>query len=102
MARHELFERIQTWNVVFDKFTLSPTDNQDAERLVNQFDDDWDNNMLKNASALEMIEELENTVVEKKLINAISLAKSKDKTKLDEIHLLLLEVQKFMYQNNLI
>lgn len=101
MTKHELFDRIQTWNMLFDQIPLPTVQNPDAQDIKLEVERQWDAGMLHNASELEVIKEIQGTPVEQDLRTAITYAKSFDRTKLKDIHSLLQKVQKYMFQNHL-
>jgi hypothetical protein len=100
MNKHDLFEKISNWNSMYNPKSM-PAFSAEAELIKRKFEEDWDNGFLKNASELETITELKGIEIEIKLLKAINLAKSYDRTKLGEIHDLLMEVQKYMFNNHM-
>ncbi len=101
MTSHELFDRIQTWNILFDQMPLPPATNPDVDKIRIEVERQWDNGMLLNASELEMVRDLLGSSVENDLKTAITYAKSFDRSKLQDVHTLLLKVQKYMFQSHL-
>jgi len=101
MTTHELFDRLQTWNMLFEQIPLPSFNNPTAQQLKLEVERQWDNGMLHNASELEVIDDIKNTPIETDLRTAIEYAKSGDRTKLKEIRSFLQNVQKYMFENRL-
>ena len=101
MTSHELYERITVWLGMSDQIQPPPTQTPGAAVIQDGFENDYDNQMLKNAGDLEVIKELNNTPAGNDLRQAIDFGRSKDRSKLTDIERLFKAVQKYMFQNHL-
>lgn len=101
MTSRELFDRIQTWCSGYPQIPIPPSQTPKFKAIRLRFEGDTINGQLQNISQLEVTEELIGTPVEADLRKAIDFAKSADSSKLGEIHSLLRNVQKYMYENEL-
>lgn len=101
MTPHELFERISVWLGMCDQIQPPLSQSPGVAKIKAAVENDWDNQMLGSAAELEMIKELENTLLGNDLKQAIAFARGKDRSKLPDIERLLRKVQKYMSKNNL-
>ena len=101
MNAHKLFEKISAWKVMYNQIPLPLSNNTDDDKIKIETDLEWDTQMLKNASKLEVIHRIIGTPVEKTLAAAIELASTNDRKNIPEIRKLLIDVQKYMYEYGL-
>jgi hypothetical protein len=72
-----------------------------TDKTKTDADLEWDTQLLKNASKLEVIHRITGTPVEETLTAAIELARTNDRKNIPEIRKLLIDVQKYMYEYGL-
>ena len=101
MNAHKLFEKISAWKVMYSQIPLPLSNNIDADTIKTETDLEWDKQMLKNASKLEVIPKIIGTPVGETLTAAIELARANDRKNIPEIRRLLIDVQKYMYEYDL-
>jgi len=101
MNAHKLFEKISAWKVMYAQIPLPLSNNTDADKIKTETDLEWDLQMLKNASKLEVIHRIIGTPIGESLAEAIELAKTNDRKNIPEIRKLLIDVQKYMYEYGL-
>lgn len=99
MNRHELFDRIRTWNSMYEQIGIPASENAVFDAIGIKINAQFKNDQLQSVAALEVAEELIGTPVEDDLRKAIAYGKSSDPSKLDEIQELLHKVQKYMHEN---
>lgn len=99
MNRHELYDRISTWNSMFEQIEIPPSRVPEIEAIRQRVKAQANEARLCAVAQMEVPAELEGTVVENNLRTAIAYARAIDPSKLDEIHDMLLEVQKYMRNN---
>lgn len=101
MTSRELFDRIQTWNSMFEQIEIPPAQNPEAKAIRKEVERKINYEKLFAVSQLEVTNELIGAPVEKNLRKAIDYTRTSDLSKLKEIHKLLIKVQKYMYKNGL-
>ena len=79
MNAHKLFEKISAWKVMYSQIPLPLSNNTDADKIKTETDLEWDKQILRNASKLEVIHRIIGTPVEKFLTTAIELASTNDR-----------------------
>ena len=101
MTANELRDRIDTWLSLTNQRAIPPTTNPVAAALKAQTEAQWDGGMLKNAADLELVPELVATIAEPALVEAIEMAKRKDRNSLPAIEKRLRQVQAYMAKNGM-
>jgi len=101
MNAHKLFEKISAWKVMYEQIPLPLSNNADADKIKTETDLEWDSQMLKNASKLEVVHRIIGTPIGETLTAAIELARTNDRKNIPEIRKLLIDVQKYMYEYDL-
>ena len=86
---------------MYNQIPLPLSNNTDADTIKPETDLEWDSQMLKNASKLEVIHRIIDTPVGETLTAAIELARTNDRKNIPEIRKLLIAVQNYMYEYGL-
>ncbi len=94
MDANYLLEIITTWRDIYQSISVSV----DKERTKEdeEFHIKWNAGMLKVIAALETIDDIACSPVEKHFIKAIENARTRDTKKLDDIYVLLGEVEEYL------
>lgn len=99
MNRHELYDRISTWNSMFEQIEIPPSRVPEIEAIRQRVKAQTNEARLCAVAQMEVPEELVGTVLENDLRTAIAYARATDPSKLNEIHDMLIKVQKYMRNN---
>jgi hypothetical protein len=91
----DLLETISTWRSIYSVIS-APV--QTRNEFEEQFHAKWNKGMLKVVAALNIIEEIRNTPVEKHLSKAIEDGRTHDEKRLDDIYVLLGEVERYLQE----
>lgn len=86
---------------MYNQIPLPLSNDTDAGKIKTETDLEWDTQMLKNASKLEVIPKIIGTPGGESLATAIELASTNDRKNIPEIRKLLIDVQKYMYEYGL-
>jgi hypothetical protein len=91
----DLLETITTWRNIYSTIS-APVETRNS--YDEQFHEKWNRGMLKVVAALDIIDELKNTPVEKHMLKAIEDGRAHDEKRLDDIYVLLGEVEKYLIE----
>ena len=89
-----LLEIISTWRDIYESISVSV--DKERSKEDEEFHRKWNFGMLKVIAALETIDDIACSPVEKHFVKAIEDAKTKDTKKLDDIYVLLGEVEDYL------
>ena len=89
----DLLETISTWRNIYSTIS-APIETRNS--FEEQFHAKWNKGMLKVVAALNIIDELKNTRVEKHMLKAIEDGRTHDEKRLDDIYVLLGEVERYL------
>ncbi len=89
-----LLEIISTWRDIYQSISVSV--DKEKSKEDEEFHKKWNSGMLKVIAALEIIDDIASSPVEKHFVKAIENAKTKDTKKLDDIYVLLGEVEEYL------
>lgn len=96
MDTQDFVESVKIWTEVFrqnrDPVLDYPPSTDPEEKK-------WEENMLKIASVLTPADSIEGTPAEKKVIDAVEFAKSRDTSKLKQVYILLDEVEQYLKES---
>ncbi|MCX8092959.1 MAG: hypothetical protein N3E50_02180 [Candidatus Goldbacteria bacterium] len=89
-----LLEIITTWRDIYESISISV--DKERSKEDEEFHKKWNVGMLKVIAALELIDDIAGSPVEKHFVRAIENARTKDIKKLDDIYVLLGEVEDYL------
>lgn len=94
MDLNYLLEIIQTWRNIYQSISVSV--DKEISKEDEEFHKKWNMGMLKVIAALEIIDDIAGSPVEKHFLKAIEDAKMKNTQKLNDIFVLLGEVEDYL------
>lgn len=94
MDGNYLLEIISTWRDIYQSISISI--DKEKSKEDEEFHRKWNKGMLKVVAALEVIDDIAQSPVEKHFVKAIENAKMNDTKKLDDIYVLLGEVEDYL------